>query len=240
MSDQNPYAFGISGAAAADAPVAERAAFLQRTYSLLLLGVGVFAATMWAAGNIEPVRDMMMSLWTVVNRGWVGLIVYCGIFYGGAAAVHAFAERKQVNLVLYLGYAFVTGLLTAPIVLWAAAMDPGLVGQASLLTVLTFSGLTAYVFVTGKDFSFLRGILSMAFWVLLIAIIVGLIGGFSFGLWMSVAVIAFFIGYILYDTSRVLHHYRSTQHVAAACVLFVDVILLFRQILVLLIQLRDD
>lgn len=240
MSNENPYAFGVSNVPAADAPVAERAAFLQRTYMLLLAGVAAFAATMWAAGNVAPVRDMMMSLWTTVQSGIVGMLVYFGIYFGGAWAVHAFAERKPINLVLYFAFAFAMGLLTAPIVLWATALDPTLIGQAGLLTLLTFSGLTAYVFITGKDFSFLRGILSMATWVLMAAVIIGAISGFSFGLWTSVALIVFFVGYILYDTSMVLHHYRSTQHVAAACVLFVDVILLFKQILMLLIHLRDD
>ena len=34
-------------------------------------------------------------------------------------------------------------------------------------------------------------------------------------------------GYILYDTSNVLHHYRTDQHVAASLALFASVALLF-------------
>lgn len=38
-------------------------------------------------------------------------------------------------------------------------------------------------------------------------------------------------GYILYDTSNVLHHYRTDQYVAAAVALFASVALLFWYVL---------
>jgi FtsH-binding integral membrane protein len=38
-------------------------------------------------------------------------------------------------------------------------------------------------------------------------------------------------GYILYDTSNVLHHYRIGQHVAASLALFASVALLFWYVL---------
>jgi FtsH-binding integral membrane protein len=45
-------------------------------------------------------------------------------------------------------------------------------------------------------------------------------------------------GYIVYDTSNVLHHYRIGQHVAAALALFAAVALLFWWILRLLMELN--
>ncbi len=44
-------------------------------------------------------------------------------------------------------------------------------------------------------------------------------------------------GYILYDTSNVLHHYRIGQHVAASLALFASVALLFYYILRIVMQL---
>jgi hypothetical protein len=38
-------------------------------------------------------------------------------------------------------------------------------------------------------------------------------------------------GWILYDTSNVLHHYRTDQHVAASLALFASVALLFWYVL---------
>ena len=47
----------------------------------------------------------------------------------------------------------------------------------------------------------------------------------------SAAMVLLAAGFVLYDTSNVLHHYRTTQHVAAALALFASVALLFWYIL---------
>jgi FtsH-binding integral membrane protein len=49
--------------------------------------------------------------------------------------------------------------------------------------------------------------------------------------WFSAAMIVLACGYILYDTSNVLHHYRTDQYVAAAVALFASVALLFWYVL---------
>ena len=51
--------------------------------------------------------------------------------------------------------------------------------------------------------------------------------------------IALASGYILYDTSNVLHHYREDQYVAAAIELFADVALMFWYILQIFVMSRD-
>ena len=50
--------------------------------------------------------------------------------------------------------------------------------------------------------------------------------------------IALACGFILYDTSNVLHHYRIGQHVAASLALFASVALLFWYVLQLLMYLQ--
>jgi FtsH-binding integral membrane protein len=47
-------------------------------------------------------------------------------------------------------------------------------------------------------------------------------------------------GYILYDTSNVMHHYRTDQHVAASLALFASVATLFWYVIRLLMSLSDD
>jgi len=61
-------------------------------------------------------------------------------------------------------------------------------------------------------------------------------GGFNLGVWFSGAMVGLASGYILYDTSNVMHHYRTDQHVAASLALFASVALLFWYILQLLMQ----
>ncbi len=92
MQDHNPYAYAP---VAAEAPVAERAAFLQKTYSLLLLGIFGFAFTLWAAGNIQPVNEFATRIWRA--SPWIPLI---GVI-AGSWLVHANARRFPLNLILY-------------------------------------------------------------------------------------------------------------------------------------------
>ena len=235
--DPNPYALGT--ATAAEAIPADRAAFLRRTYSLLLTGVVGFAATMWAAGTIPAAQELMVSLWRLVSSGFVGILLYFGIFWGGAMAVHAFAERKPLNLVLFYAYSVVMGLLVAPIALYAAETSPDVLLEAAVTTVVVFSALTGYVFFTKKDFSFLRGTLTVMFFVLLLGPLLGMLFGFDLTLLFSIGIVLFFVLYILYDTSAILRRYPTTMHVSAACVLFVDIVMLFKQLLFLLLS-RDD
>ena len=51
--------------------------------------------------------------------------------------------------------------------------------------------------------------------------------GFSLGLWFSVAMVVLAAGYILYNTSNIIHHYHTGQYVAASLALFASVALLF-------------
>lgn len=240
MSNANPYAFQ-SVTPAAMAAADERATFLRRTYSLLLAAVLTFAATLWAAGNVEPVRALAGSMASAIFGTRFGIFLYMALFMGGAYLVHAFAERRPLNLIFFFAFAMLVGLLFAPLiymVLSRGASGVEILNQAALITAITFGGLTGYVFYSGKDFSFLRGALSIALFALIGVAFAGWLFGFGLGAWYSVAAVVVFTGYILYDTGQILNHYPTTAHVSAACVLFVDVILLFKHILLLLTR-RD-
>ncbi len=236
MNDANPYAHhSLSSAAMAAAE--ERAGFLRKTYSLLLAAIATLVVTLWAAGSVDPVRNLATSLYQAIHGSRFGWLLYIGLFMGGSWAVHAFAERKPLNLVLFFGFAFLMGLLLAPLiygVLGRGAAGVTMLNQAALITALTFSGLTAYVFFSGKSFSFLGGALSIGMGSLFAVGIASMLFGFNLGILYSVGIVILFTGYILYDTGQILHHYPVTAHVSAACVLFVDVILLFKHILLLL------
>ena len=69
-------------------------------------------------------------------------------------------------------------------------------------------------------------------------IVASILFGFTLGMFFSYAMIAFACGYILYDTSNVMLHYRTSQHVAAALALFASVMLLFWYVLRVLIDRR--
>ena len=99
--------------------------------------------------------------------------------------------------------------------------------MAALITGFLFTGLTADVFATRKDFSWMRSILIIGGFVALGVIVASIVFGFSLGIIFSAVMVLFASAAILYDTSQVLHHYRTDQHVAASLSLFASVALLF-------------
>ncbi|MEO0481613.1 MAG: Bax inhibitor-1 family protein [Planctomycetota bacterium] len=232
MSSTNPYS--MSGqVAAADAPVAERVKFLQRTYSWLLGGVLAFAAILAAWGQSETLQSMT----GFIGGNWIIAMV---VIFGVSFFAHAVAEKTPLNMFAYGAVVLVYGLLIGPIVaIISAGHGTGIITQASVITAVIFMGLTAYVFISGKDFSFMRGFLTIGLVGLIITGVVSAFMGGGIGIWYSYVAAALFSGYILYDTSRILHHYPTTAHVSAALVLFVDVVILFKHILIILAS-NDD
>ncbi len=140
-------------------------------------------------------------------------------------------------------YVVAESIIFAPLLLIANYMDPSgsLIQSAAITTLVLFGGLTATVFITRKDFSFLRSILVFggiaAFGFILLAIVFP--AHLQLGAIFFYAMIALACGYILYDTSNVLHHYRIGQHVAASLALFASVALLFWYVLRLFMSRRD-
>ena len=110
-------------------------------------------------------------------------------------------------------------------------MGGDVISSAATMTLLLFGGLTATVFMTKKDFSFMRTALTVGGFVAIGMIVCGMIFGFQLGMWFSVAMIVFACGAILYDTSNVMHHYHESQYVGASLELFASVALLFWYVL---------
>ena len=219
----------------------ERAAFLRKVYGILFLGILGFAATLWASANVPVVHDWSMSIGRAIYGSRFGWLLYMAIFIGGSMAVHSVAERKVLGWVAFGVWAFVLALLVSPIVLMVNGMADGatIISQASGLTALVFGGLTAYVLYTGSDFSWLRGALTVLFFALMGVALLGWLMGFTLGLWYSLAVVMMFAGYILYDTSQILHRLPTTMAMSGAILLFTDVVLLFKHLLILLASSRD-
>ena len=110
----------------------------------------------------------------------------------------------------------------------------GVIGSAALLTLIGFTGLTLIVFQTRRDFSFLRGILGWGGILALVAIAGGVFFGWNLGTWFSVAMIGLAGAAILYDTSKIIHHWPDDRYVGAALEIFASVALMFWYILRLL------
>lgn len=214
----------------------ERAAFFKRTYLHLAVGVVAFVLLETLFLRIEPLVNLMLSLtqgylWLVLLAGFMGIT-----YVAENMALKAAGKGKQ-----YLGFALyiiAEALIFIPILAIAmyATDSVALLSQAAIVTGGLFLGLSMIVFSTNADFSFLRSILAIGFFVAIGAIVAGMVFGFDLGLWFSVGMIVLASGSILYNTYTIKNVYHTEQYVAAALSLFASLMLLFWYVLRLLMS----
>ncbi len=233
----NPYRSW--GTVAAEAETNERATFIRLTYLHLAGAVLAFMALEALLLSLPGVGDAVALV--LGNRfGWLAVL---GGFMLVSYIANAWANSATSMTTQYLGlglYVVAEAVIFVPLLYVAENFAPDglqVIAIAGTLTLLVFTGLTAIVFISGADFSFLRSVLWLGGLVALGVIVCSAIFQFSLGLVFIAALILLACGYILYDTSNVLHHYRIGQHVAASLALFASVALLFWYILQLMLSL---
>jgi uncharacterized protein len=216
---------------AAQARPTERAAFIQKTYQHLAGAVGAFILVEFLLFQSGLAQAFTQAL-SGSRFSW--LFVLGGVGLLGWLSRSLASKADSVNL-QYAGlgiYVVAQAIIFAPLIYMATLMsDATVLPTAAILSLLMFGGLTAVAFITKKDFSFLGSILTMGGFIALGLIACSVIFGFSLGLFFSVVMVVFASAAILYDTSNVLHHYNTNQHVAASLELFASVALLFWYIL---------
>lgn len=241
MSNSNPYAVSDVGVPAAFADESARAGFIRRTYLHLF---GAIVALVSIEGLIfslvpkETMTDLVQSISPIMWLVALGLFMVVGWVARSWASSDASPGMQYAGLSLYV---VAESILLFPLLYVAVVyVDPTVPLMAAIITLAVFGALTAFVFTTGADFSGWGRYLALGGIAAFAAIAAGMIMGFSLGLWFSVAMVALASGYILYDTSNVLHHYRTDQHVAASLALFASVVLLFWYVLRILMAFAEE
>jgi FtsH-binding integral membrane protein len=234
-------AFFSAAPVVAHATPDQRAAFIVRTYAHLVGAIIAFVAleALWFA---TPVAQGVFRLLGTSKYAW--LIVMAG-FIGVSYLADRWAQSSTSRPLQYAGlglYTVLQSLLFLPLIamalMYSAQGETNLLSKAAWITLSMFGALTGIVFVTRKDFSFLRGILFFGGLAAMGLIVASILFGFTLGMFFSYAMVAFACGYILYDTSNVMLRYRTDQHVAAALALFASVMLLFWYVLRILLDRR--
>lgn len=204
-----------------------KVAFYKKTYSHVAGGVLAFFIAEYFLLQSEVLVDFMLSM----TQGWRWLIMLGGFMfmtnYAESTALKTTDKNKQY--MAYGLYVLAEAIIFIPIIyiaiMYSGGMD--LLNQAAIVTLSLFSGLTAVVFVTKKDFSFLKSALTVGFFIALGLIIAGALFGFDMGLWFSVGMCVLAAGSILYQTSNLVHKYTNEQYIPAAIGLFASLMLLF-------------
>ena len=217
------------GETAATSSVDERVSFIRKTYLHLFFAIAALIGIEAALFSTGAAKDVLVSMGGVA---WIGVMV---LFIGGGYLAQYLA-RNGSKPVQYVGLMLEVGIwavMLLPILYVAEVKFPGkhLAEQAAILTLVVFGGLTATVFLTKKDFSFLGQGLTILSFVALGLVVLAACGLLNLGIWFSFAMVALSAGTILYSTSNLMYHYPTTAYVAAALELFGSVALLFFYVL---------
>jgi FtsH-binding integral membrane protein len=235
--NENPYASPV-GDFAFDATVEDRSTFISQTYLHLAGAIGLFVileAILLHLPGIEGLVSLMIG----TRYSW---LIVLALFMGVSYIADNWAKSAVSITTQYLGlglYVLAESVIFVPLLFLANLKAPGVITSAAFTTFILFGALTAIVFVTRKDFSFLRTVLMFGGFAAIGLIVVAILFNFHLGPIFTYAMIALACGYILYDTSNVLHHYRIGQHVAASLALFASVALLFWYIVQFYLSRRD-
>jgi FtsH-binding integral membrane protein len=226
--------------------VSDRVSFLRKTYAHL--GVALLAFAFVAGGMMRfmPETSFKFSRWALTGR-WNWFLVL-GLFMVIGYISERLARSATSRGVQYVGLGLACvaeGVILQPL-LWVVALKFGGAGfvsvlsQSIIITMAIFIGLTLTVFLTKKDFSFMRGALVVCTFGALGVIVASMIFGFSLGAVFCGAMILLMSGYILYQTSLVMRDFPPTHYVAAALMLFSTIATLFWYVLQLVASLRNN
>ena len=216
----------------------EQATFYRKTYSHVAIALLAFIVVEAILINTVP-ESLIFSM---VSSPFVWLFILGGFWLGSMLANKWTQAQDKSTQYRGLGiYVLLEAIIFLPMIYIAIDLSDGLaiISQAGIITLSLFAGLTAVVFLTRIDFSFLRSVLVIGGFVALGLIIAGAIFDFDLGLWFSAAMVALAAGGILYETYNIKNVYSTDQYVAAALQLFSSVMLLFWYVLRILLSRRN-
>ncbi|MEP7383409.1 MAG: Bax inhibitor-1/YccA family protein [Gemmatimonadota bacterium] len=203
----------------------ERATLVRRTYLLVFASVLVTIAGA-AFGMTQP--GIMQS---VIEHPFITMIC----MFAPLMLAMKFRDAFPANLGLVFLFTFVEGLAISPIIYLYGRNDPGLIGQAGLLTGSAFGVLTLYAFASRRDFSAMGAFFTVGLWVLIATSLLNLFfQNQTASLWLSGATVLVFSGLLVFDTWRLRNVYGPDDYVLAAVAIYLDLLNMFLAILHLL------
>lgn len=208
----------------------ERATLIRRTYLLVFASVLVTIAGA-AFGQTQPA--LMQS---VIEHPFITMIC----MFAPLLLAMKFRDAFPANIGLVFLFTFVEGLAISPIMYFYGQSNPGVVGQAGMLTGSAFGVLTLYAFLSRRDFSAMGAFFTVGLWVLIATSLLNLFfRNQTASLWLSGATVMVFSGLLVFDTWRLRNVYGPDDYVQAAVNIYLDLLNMFLAILNLLGGRRD-
>lgn len=203
---------------------AERVRYLRKVYGLLAISAFLAIGAGWlstsellgtdtfrleSGKSIEvPILVALMLDNPAIEYGTFA-VLFVGVFVASLVS-----KVKGLNYAALFGVSILMGIELSPMIFVAqvmagmgATMTASPVHATLAMVGAIFVGLTGYVFIAKKDFSYLYATLSMGFWVVLAGVIVAFAVD-SEPLTLAVASVGALlsIGFLLYQTSWIFKH----------------------------------
>lgn len=200
----------------------ERATLVRRTYSLVLVSILVtMVGTSFALSQPSVVAS-------VARHPFIA-------FIATLAPLLLATRRKTVfpmNIGLVLLFNFAIGVMISPALLFYGQRQPGLIGQAAVLTIGAFGILTLYAFVSRRDFSPWGSFLMVGLWVLIGTSVLNIFfQNAAVDLWLASVTVLLFSGLLVFDTWRLRNFYGPDEYVGAAVQIYLDLLNIFMAVL---------
>ena len=205
----------------------ERATLVRRTYAVVFLGIIITCA----GAAFAMTQPSLMN--AVAAHPFITMIAVFAPLILVMRAPRAFPQ----NVILTGLFTFAEGIFLAPLLVVAERTQPGVTGQAAMITLGTFGALTAYVTFSRRDFSAWGSFFTIGLFVLLITSIINFfVRSQAMGLYLSGVAVFVFGGLLVFDTWRILKsgQYGEDDYVAAAVQIYLDLLNMFLAVLSLL------
>ena len=194
---------------------------LRNTYALLSLTLLVSALT----AGVAIVTNAAPMPWFITLLGFFGLF-----FLTARLSNSAWGLVSVFALTGFMGYTLgptLNAYLSLP-------NGSEIVMTAMGGTGAIFLGLSGYVLVTRKDFSFMGGFLAVGLLVAILAMLANIFLAIpALTMTLSAVVVLLMSGFILYDTSRIING-GETNYIMATVALYLNIYNLFISLLQLL------
>jgi FtsH-binding integral membrane protein len=238
-------------------PIAsDRLRYLRKVYGLL--GAAAFLAVFagWAATSLGPTEEFVYIprnaivhvpfLTALMLQSQVIMLGAFGVLFVATLGASAVSKVPVLNVAAFMGVAVLMGIELAPMVYAAQvfadfgdSLSANPVRDTMIMVLSVFAGITGYVFVTRKDFSWMGSILSMGFFVVLGGcILTFFLDSEPFALAVASVGALLSIGMLLYVTSYIFRNSKMDDAVGDALALLVQLRNLFMFLLRILMSRR--
>jgi len=200
----------------------ERATLVRRTYSLVLVSILVTIV------GVSFALSQPSVLQAVAQHPIIAFLAALAPLFLAGRMKAAF----PMNIGFVLLFNFAIGVMISPAIFFYGNRQPGLIGQAAVLTIGAFGILTLYAFVSRRDFSAWGGFLIVGLWVLIGTMFLNLFfQNAAVDLWLASVAVLLFSGLLLYDTWRLRNFYGPDEYVGAAVQIYLDLLNIFMAVL---------